>query len=184
MCCCSICCNPHLSAFIHSSILQLPFVPHKPPCVIFFLCTGDAASPKAAFGVVKERLGIWEEHLKHHMDVYKMVMLAASLGRSTPKEHLLFYSCERRPNWAVLVCCRLPGIPDLMLELMLNYEHSTELHLLKTLMEEEVLFRYLLESEQLQAVHIVPSVLFCFTARNLASVHGREMLNTADLVML
>lgn len=44
--------------------------------MILFLCTGGAASPKAAFGVIKERLGIWEEHLKHRMDVYKMVMLA------------------------------------------------------------------------------------------------------------
>lgn len=68
--------------------LAATFVPHEPPCVIFLLCTGDAASPKADFGVIKERLGIWEEHLKHRMDVYKMVMLAATLGRSTLKEHL------------------------------------------------------------------------------------------------
>lgn len=47
--------------------------------MILFGCTGGAASPKAAFGVLKDRLGIWEEDLKHHMDVYKMVVLAASL---------------------------------------------------------------------------------------------------------
>lgn len=34
------------------------FVPHEPPCVMLFGCTGGAASPKAAFGVVKDRLGI------------------------------------------------------------------------------------------------------------------------------
>lgn len=50
-----------------------------------------AASPRAAFGVVKERLGIWEEHSEHCMDVYKMVMLGASLCRSTLKEDLRFY---------------------------------------------------------------------------------------------
>lgn len=33
--------------------LAATFVPHEPPCVIFFLCAGDAASPKAAFGVIK-----------------------------------------------------------------------------------------------------------------------------------
>lgn len=58
--------------------------------MMFFLCTGGAASPKAAFGVFSERLGIWEEHLKHRMDVYKLAVLAAGLGRSTLKEHLEF----------------------------------------------------------------------------------------------
>lgn len=48
------------------------------------------------------------------MDVYKTVTLAASLGRSM-KECLQFYSGEGRPNWAFLVCCRIPGISALNL---------------------------------------------------------------------
>lgn len=95
--------------------LAAPFVPHEPPCVVFFPCTGGAPSPKAAFGVVKKRLRIWEECLKHLMDVYKRVMLAARLGRSTLKEHLQFYLGERQPNWAVRVCRRIPGVPALKL---------------------------------------------------------------------
>lgn len=56
-----------------------------------------AASPRAAFGVLKERLGIWEEHLEHCMDVYKMVVLGASLCRSTLKEHLQFFLGQTGP---------------------------------------------------------------------------------------
>lgn len=113
------------------------------------------------------------------MDVYKMVMLGASLCRSTLKEHLPFYlgqiglcllqdSCHPGPE--AIGPDKLPAL--------------TELPLLKTLTEEKAPFRYLLESGWLQAVHLESSGLFHQTERNLALFKGREDQNAADLVML
>ncbi|KAK2530564.1 hypothetical protein Q9233_006125 [Columba guinea] len=47
---------------------------------------GGAASPKAAFGVFNERLGIWEEHLKHRMDVYKSGCACCQSGQEHSEE--------------------------------------------------------------------------------------------------
>ena len=100
-----------------------------------------------------------------------MVMLAASVGRRTLKEHLCLYLGERRPSWAVLVCCRIPAL-NYIAHVKLPALHRTAL--IENLIEEEAPFRGLIETEQLQAVYIVPSALFCFMAMNSASLHGQK----------
>lgn len=67
---------------------------------------------QSSFWGHKGEIGDLEEHLQHCTVVYKMVILAASVGRRTLKEHLCLHLGERRPRWSVL-CCRIPAIPAL-----------------------------------------------------------------------
>lgn len=172
MCCCSTHCNPHLGAFTHFAILQLL---HTLWCL---LCTGGAASPKAPFGVIKERLGIWRSTYSiawlYIKWLYLLLVWAGGLWRNI----YVFTWVKEGQGGLYFVVGSLPSPPWTIAHVKLPGLHRTALT--ENLTEEEAPFRDLIETEQLQAVYIVPSALFCFMARNAASLHGEksEMLLT------